>query len=1594
MMKSFNCFLTLLFILGLLPAAAQQKYERIDKTFRITGISEDRKARDTVLGWFTATAQSGLEPGISGVVYSKGSTGYYNLEIGTGFVVSVEKGFAYVYLISSKESLTDSNYMAKVGDLITLEVKVPKKEKKSIFYELDLLGISFYRRDNDQPIWDFEELAARDGKTLTDSLLAECIRECKRTYEQYKDNPALDSAYYTPANTGRNKGRSIMDVFRNTTAKDLLPMLAYVKENKTWYRGKQFYLSYSLAGWLYANSSYSSQEMLDSLLSYPPASKKFRDFVGTYKDEILKGGFVEKWSFTAMNLQSAEKDRAADSVLNVSRSASRILQDAYSFGLHYLAEAQICQYRGNFSEAVAFCDSGLLYLKPQQYGFYNIEFLLKKGYLYQRLKMLKEAGAAYDMAATVAADTSTHLGYDQVATVLGRIYSMKGDTYDAFDDYAGAIAAYQSSVNNYRKDQSYFSVTKIADVQGKLADVYKKQGAYADASEIYTELKTTYVSMSDIKNGARTNDNLGYVQFKQGKYREAMANHRQAEKIYDLLKLHAKAAFSLSQIGQAYWNLGNYDSAIVCHYTAISKARLGQSPADEAYSWSQLGNLYGIVGDKTKALAAYDSSSYAFELAKDSSGLVDNLIAVGDVFKNDKQYEKAYGYFMKAHQLNLKRGSVSSVIDTWFKLGSAAYFYDTALARKNYTECYRLAKTIDDKSNQLYSALNLGLLATRTYDYNLSENYFNEGLRLCIEQNSKSDEAYTYEQIGYGKQQKLEFDKAFSSFSTAFRIYDSLGERSKLPQLYANLGYALQSKGEFEKSIEYYEKSKLLAYDIKNLADVANALQYLSFAYTLSGDPQKSLQSADSSLVIYRGLENNWQIANSYLTLGNAYNGISDYQKAVSYYMMADSMYLLDKDDWSSGTCMNNIGNVYYHQADYPTALKYFLEADRKYKKIKVVNESILLTRTNIGETYYAMKNFAKAKEYLLDANKRAKENGATRTLAGSSIVLAKIATAEDKFDEAKDYLKQALDVAYKSREAIKIIEAHLAYGRLYAKENNIGGSIAQFRNATDHARKTKTDKYLWEALYELGLGFYNRDDHDSAIIVFKEAVEVIDAGASKLFGGAEAKKIYSADLKKVDLYNKLVASLAKLKKTEEALFYADKSNSQAIKEKMEQSGIVTTDKNKNEALKKGNELLQKQTAIEQAIAKEKAKPEKERNNQLIASLESVRKVAEEDYLNFIEELVKAYPDLNSYFSKTNPRDFRNFIDVMPDSTIAILYVMNDNQLFIFTVTNQETGIKVVELKEDLNKQAGRLLAILKNPENATGTGAIQVRATIKDKNAVKGDFKKESTELYNLLITPIIEQLKDKKNLCIIPNAKLSSIPFSALGRLGDNNQFHFIIEDFAVFYTNKMDIFSRPYAKRKIDTSMVAFGNPDKTLPGATLEVNNIRDIYPNTKVFLEDAATEQKAKESFRNYRFVHFATHGVLDNTDFSKSYLLLNSDGDNDGRFTIPEINGLNKPETDMVFLSACELAVSQEVTKGWDISAANAFLNNRVRTVVASLWQVPDEATTILLTEFYQNLKTMSRSDALRHAQAKLSQNPKYSHPYCWGAFVMYGEWR
>lgn len=92
----------------------------------------------------------------------------------------------------------------------------------------------------------------------------------------------------------------------------------------------------------------------------------------------------------------------------------------------------------------------------------------------------------------------------------------------------------------------------------------------------------------------------------------------------------------------------------------------------------------------------------------------------------------------------------------------------------------------------------------------------------------------------------------------------------------------------------------------------------------------------------------------------------------------------------------------------------------------------------------------------------------------------------------------------------------------------------------------------------------------------------------------------------------------------------------------------------------------------------------------------------------------------------------------------------------------------------------------------------------------------------------------------------------------------------------------------------------------------------------------------------------------------------------------------------LVTLSACDTGLGK-IRHGDDVvELTRGFLYAGSNTIVASLWEVDDQATSYLMTQFYANLKTQPRGEALR--QAQLATRKKYSHPYYWAAFKLTGS--
>jgi CHAT domain-containing protein len=208
-------------------------------------------------------------------------------------------------------------------------------------------------------------------------------------------------------------------------------------------------------------------------------------------------------------------------------------------------------------------------------------------------------------------------------------------------------------------------------------------------------------------------------------------------------------------------------------------------------------------------------------------------------------------------------------------------------------------------------------------------------------------------------------------------------------------------------------------------------------------------------------------------------------------------------------------------------------------------------------------------------------------------------------------------------------------------------------------------------------------------------------------------------------------------------------------------------------------------------------------------------------------------------------------------------------------------------------------------------------------------------------------------------------------------------------------------------------AVGDGLRVLPGARHEASAIASLFDTgAEVFTGSAATEARAKAVGPEAAVVHFAVHGIVDHAFPLDSALLLGADdgadgGGENGILQAWEILEQVRLDAQLVTLSACSSGVGTELAGEGLIGLTRAFQYAGARSVVASLWEVGDASTSVLMSRFYRYLKEGKTKDvALQKAQLDLLRGTvrgvgepapsegDLSHPYFWAAFQLYGDWR
>ncbi len=111
----------------------------------------------------------------------------------------------------------------------------------------------------------------------------------------------------------------------------------------------------------------------------------------------------------------------------------------------------------------------------------------------------------------------------------------------------------------------------------------------------------------------------------------------------------------------------------------------------------------------------------------------------------------------------------------------------------------------------------------------------------------------------------------------------------------------------------------------------------------------------------------------------------------------------------------------------------------------------------------------------------------------------------------------------------------------------------------------------------------------------------------------------------------------------------------------------------------------------------------------------------------------------------------------------------------------------------------------------------------------------------------------------------------------------------------------------------------------------------------------------------------------------------------DAILTAEDVSGLDLSATELVVLSACQTGLGEVRIGEGVFGLRRAFILAGTKTLIMSLWKVPDQQTQELMVDFYRRiLAGQPRADALREAQLVLKT--RYPHPYNWGAFICQGD--
>ncbi len=996
-------------------------------------------------------------------------------------------------------------------------------------------------------------------------------------------------------------------------------------------------------------------------------------------------------------------------------------------------------------------------------------------------------------------------------------------------------------------------------------------------------------------------------------------------------------------------------------------------------------------------------------------------------------------------------------------LGSHGLDKGSRSAIEKYIEAARLFAASEQKAVEAEVYLRLGNLCLLLGDSLHSSAYYNQALaisekekndRLKVAALNGSAAAQT---VSGAKEQALDY------CSRAVALARQCHDRWGLAQALQNLGYYHSWASEFMQAQDYFQQALALRQELCDYRGEAQSVLTMGFDAADREDLARAVELYDQAKVLFQAVGDSRGLARLASAMATLYCKTGRYWEAMELYGAERARFESLDEFEISARMHNNMGVVYFEMGRFDEALAHFRRALSMFDAAgfqtsqAYTHNYVGVTLVAERNAHAAIDHHQRSVALFRKVADRRLEATSLCFLGDAYAADGQPTTARELYDEALRMFASQDDLRGQALALGSLGRLRLEAGDLQGALELSSKALAINRQIQDRYREFQTLYDIARVERDLGNWLEARTQIESAV----SAVEKLRASVpgpemrSTFFATTQQSyRLYIDVLMQIHARNPSDDLAAR------ALEASEQARARSLLEFLSEAGSGLRRGVDPELLRRERDLTHLLNASydqrtqllipvrdqrTQSVSGPNTKTQLEALEKKIAALD-----AEYDDLQAqIRIRSPQYAALRDSASLSQSRPLKltqiqqNLLD---EDTLLLEYALGEQRSYLWLVGKLVLRDYALPPRATIEASATRVRENLLTRQTAMAGESAKLQ---NDRFRRADDaYRTEAANLSRMLLGPAAAEL-GKKRLVIIPDGTLQYLSFGGLPSPGSgaerapqnkDGEIRYLIADHEIVTLPSASalnvlreqakgrqaagkcvaVFADPVfegsaarkpgsddPKRSVAPGPSPQGNMQEgfslvPLPATRQEAEAIMAMVPAGEGLLTlgtNATRERAMSPDLKNYRIIHFATHGSANDINPRMSFIALSTvdarGKPQNGLLTLLDIYNLNL-SADVVVLSACSTALGKNIQGEGLVGMVRGFMYAGAARVVASLWRVDDLSTAELMKRFYRGMLQdgLSPAAALRAAQLEMSQSARWSAPYHWASFVLQGEYR